>query len=347
MSLNSTIAADTLPIITAPGIHASDNTIQPLVPLISEYYNEIITLLNHYGVVLFRGFACQDEDYFSKAIASCHLGSRCDTRDYDLPRTVLNNDIYTSSDLPGHIALPLHHEKPRTLKPPNHIYFCCVTPALKDGGTIFANAESIWSDMPQSIKDKIQKHGVVYQQFFHGNRLNYAWIKRFLGSGCARGWMEYYGMDNKLQIEQQLMREQISWAWVHRKKDLILSMHLPGILTHPITQRVNWFNSAAYLNYYTNFFYGELEKLSAVTYLAARYITWRDMLPMVCHYGNGQPFSASEVAEINRIIQTHVWVHDWLAGDFMIVDNYTYMHGKQPHQGNRLLYSCMTEYSKS
>ncbi len=56
---------------------------------------------------------------------------------------------------PGHVALPLHHEKPRFPKPPNHIYFCCVTPAEQGGGTLFANAEAIWLDMPQQIQKKL------------------------------------------------------------------------------------------------------------------------------------------------------------------------------------------------
>jgi alpha-ketoglutarate-dependent taurine dioxygenase len=108
---------------------------------------------NQYGAVLFRGFACQDLEYFSKAIDLCGLGSRCSTKDYAIPRTLLPHDIYTSSDLPAHIPLPLHHEKPRSKNPPNHIYFCCVTPAEQGGGTIFANAVAIWLDIPEPIQD--------------------------------------------------------------------------------------------------------------------------------------------------------------------------------------------------
>ena len=74
-----------------------------------------------------------------------------------------------------------------------------------------------------------------------------------------------------------------------------------------------------------------------------QYLILKDRLPMVCHYGNGQAFSSDEIAEIKRIIQHHTGVFNWQKGDFMIVDNFTFMHGKEPHHGDRLLYSCMTQ----
>ncbi|EHL29664.1 TauD/TfdA family dioxygenase [Legionella drancourtii] len=342
MSLNFIIASElNLPIVLA-ATNPGPQDAKPLLALIAEHRAELLVQLIQYGAILFRGFACVDEDYFSQVIDLCGLGRRCDTRDYDLPRTVLQNDIYTSSDLPSYVPLPLHHEKPRSKNPPHNIYFCCVTPALKGGGTIFANAESIWQDMPQAIQQKIMEHGVIYKQFFHGKTMKYAALKKILGQGSIRRWEEYFAMDEKQTIEKKLMQNQQDWEWVNNGRDLIVSTHLPGVLPHPLTHNLTWFNSAAYLNYYANFLYGELKQLSFAKYLAARYLILKDIFPIVCHYGNDTAFSADEVEQINQIIQNHTRVVHWHKGDFMIVDNFTLMHGKQPHEGNRLLYSCMT-----
>ena len=330
-----------VPMVVAPSNHLKADT-TPLLKLIDERHDEIINQLTQYGAVLFRGFACQDVDYFSKAIELCGLGYRCDTRDYDLPRTLLPNGIYTSSDLPAHIPLPLHHEKPRSKNPPNHIYFCCVTPAQKDGGTIFANAEAIWLDIPKKIQDKIREHGVIYKQFFHGKTFKHHLLNKALKNTSARSWSEYFGTNEKKQIEDKLTKDNVSWDWVNNGCDLILSSHLPGALKHPVTRQMSWFNSSAYLNYYSNLVYGELTTLRSFKYLASRYLILKDMLPMVCHYGDGQAFSSADITKINQVLQHHSCVLNWQKGDFMVVDNFTFMHGKQAHHGNRLLYSCMT-----
>lgn len=340
MSLNASIASElNLPIVHAVAAAAES---KPLLALIAEHRAEILEQLTQYGAILFRGFACADEDYFSQVIELCNLGRRCDTSDYDLPRTVLQNDIYTSSDLPPQVPLPLHHEKPRSKNPPHHIYFCCVTPAAHGGGTIFANAESIWQEIPQAMQQKILEHGVVYQQFFHGKTMKYAALQNLLGAGCARRWADYFATDEPSVIEQKLRQNQQDWQWVNNGRDLITLTHLPGVLPHPLTHNLTWFNSAAYLNYYANFLYGALKQLPWAKYLAARYLILKDILPMVCHYGNGDAFSLDEVEQINLIVQKYTRIVNWQQGDFMIVDNYTLMHGKQPHEGNRLLYSCMT-----
>ncbi|MGC1181785.1 TauD/TfdA family dioxygenase [Legionella sp.] len=343
MSLNPIMVSElNLPMVLVSANHDHTDT-KPLLTLIAKHRAELIAQITQYGAILFRGFSCEDESYFSQAIALCDLGNRCDTSDYDLPRTVLQNDIYTSSDLPPHIPLPLHHEKPRSKNPPDTIYFCCVTPAQKGGGTIVANAESIWQDMPQTIQTKIKEYGVVYKQFFHGKTIKYKLLQKIWGIGSARSWFEYFTTDEKNEIEKKLIQDKLGWEWINKGKELIVSTYLPGALDHPLTHKTNWFNSAAYLNYYANFLYGKLTDLPIHRYLTARYMILKDIFPMVCHYGNGQAFSADEVKEINRIIQKHTRVIRWQKGDFMIVDNLTFMHGKQPHEGNRLLYSCMTK----
>ncbi|MDR3443472.1 MAG: TauD/TfdA family dioxygenase [Legionella sp.] len=317
---------------------------ESLHQVIETHKMTFIEQINRYGAILFRGFSCYDPESFSSAIASFGLGRRCSTHDYDLARTVLANDIYTSSDLPGSIPLPLHHEKPRSINPPNHLYFCCVTPPEADGGTIFANAARIWADMPSVIQNELIKHGVLYKQFYHGQSSQYLVLKKILGSKWVKNWNEYFDTQDKKTIEERLRRDGVDWNWANKGNDLVVLNHLPGALKHPITEQTLWFNSSAYLNYSSNLIYAELRNLRVHHYLASRYFMSKDRFPLICHYGNDQAFSADDIVQIKRILQSHSQVHYWERGDFMVVDNLTLMHGKQPHQGNRLLYSCMTEY---
>lgn len=341
MQFNSIASEINVPMVVASP-DASKTAAQSLLDLIAEHHDKIIKRLNQEGAILFRGFACQDIDYFNKAIELCDLGSKCSTKDYAIPRTLLPNEIYTSSDLPGHIPIPLHHEKPRSKTPPNHIYFCCVTPAEQGGGTVFANAAAIWRDMPEKIQNKITEHGVIYKQFFHGESIKQYWLKKILGNHCIQRWSRHFGTEDKAFIEKKLRNDKQDWNWINRNNDLIVSSKLPGALIHPLTDQILWFNASEYLNYYSNLIYGALNTLHFYKYAAAQYLILNDMLPLVCHYGNGQAFSPDEIADINRVVQKHARVLNWQKGDFMIVDNYTFMHGKEAHQGNRLLYSCMT-----
>jgi hypothetical protein len=342
MSLNFEMESN----INVPMVRASSQfrpAAQPLLDFIPKHHESILQQLNQHGAVLFRGFACESEDYFSETIQACGLGERCSTLGYDFPRTVLKNHVYTSSDLPGDVNVHLHHEKPRSKEPPNHIYFCCVIPPEQKGGTLFANADSIWRDMPSRIQTKILEHGVLYKQFFYGTSNTFKVLKKVMGDASVRSWPEYFSTPKRQMVEEKLAQGEATWEWLNQDKDLALFIPLPGARQHPVTKKTLWFNSAAYLNYYAHNTPINLRNLPK--HLARRYLMHKDVFSMVCHYGNGQPFSAKEVASINRILKRHTKVFNWQKGDFMIVDNFTFMHGKQPHHGERLLYSCMTKFS--
>lgn len=316
---------------------------QRLLEMIHQHREAIIERMNDEGGVLFRGFSGVTVNDFSNAIDALDLGARLSTSDYELPRTLLAHQLYTSSDLPAHIPLPLHHEKPRSSEPPTHLYFCCETPAVRGGETIFADASAIWRDMPKPIQDKILKHGVMYKQCFHGQSFKSHWLIKILGKEAARFWHEQFGVEDKALVEQTLLQDGTDWEWINDDQDLCLFTHLPGVLAHPVTHKWVWFNSVSYLNYYSNVAYGELRRQRFLAYLACRYLIMKDFLPLVCHYGNGLAFSSSEISEIHRILKQHAWGLRWQRSDFMVVDNWTLMHGKRAHEGARLLYSDMTK----
>lgn len=328
------------PGMNIPITYPSNKSRQSLLDFIDKHQKEIIQQLYQYGAFLVRGFPCQDAEFFSQAIALCNLGNRCSTKDYEIARTVFDSGVYTSSDLPGSMNISLHHEKPRSKKPPDHLYFYCMTPAQKGGATLFANAEAIWVDIPQSIQEKLREHGVVYKQFFHGKTLKYSVLKKLLNKSIVRTWSEYFSTNETIDIEKKLTEDQLKWQWIN--DNLVVLNPLPGVLPHPTTQQPLWFNAANYLNYYSNAL-NHFKRAAFYQSLAARYIIAKDILPMVCHYGNGEAFSYEEINIINQVLQKHTQTLKWQSGDFMIMDNYTWMHGKEPHQGNRLLYSCMTE----
>lgn len=330
-----------LPGLNLPFLIANSHRLT-LLEILAKHHEQIIAALNQQGAILFRGFGCTEPEYFSQAIDHCGLGERCSTKDYGLARTILEKSIYTSSDLPGSIPLPMHHEKPRSERPPNHLYFCCAIPSQQGGATLFADAEAIWLDIPKVIQNKVREQGVRYKQFFSGSTFVSYLLRKILGEKASINWQDYFAQKDKLVLEEKLEQAQENWQWTRNNKDLILTSKLPGVLRHPVTQRICWFNSADYLNYHSNFIYGELKNLSLYKAMAAHYLILKDRLPIVCHYGNGQAFSADEVETIQKIIKRHSRFLNWEKGDFMIVDNYKLMHGKQAHEGKRLLYSCMT-----
>jgi alpha-ketoglutarate-dependent taurine dioxygenase len=217
-----------VPMVSANAQQAS------LLQYIPQHYDVILQKLHEHGAVLFRGFECVEEDYFSKSIAACGLGERCSTADYDFPRTILNENVYTSSDLPGDVTVHLHHEKPRSKEPPHHIYFCCVTPPEHEGGTVFANAAAIWRDIPPTIQDKILQYGVLYQQYFHNDSKKFQLLKKLMAGKGLRSWQDYYRSHDKSAVEEKLASGEAKWEWVNIKKDLRLITSLPGARRHPI-----------------------------------------------------------------------------------------------------------------
>ena len=124
-------ARSVAPLLVTPV--AGDAALDTLLSWINADPNRTQRLLLEHGALLFRGFSVPDPDSFervSRAIApdlkNDYLGTS--------PRDAVTPYVFTASELPGHYPIPQHCEMTFVKTPPEHLFFCCLTPNGGAGG---------------------------------------------------------------------------------------------------------------------------------------------------------------------------------------------------------------------
>src|SRR5262245_42712279 len=89
-----------------------------------------------FGGLLFRGFPVEGADAFNAVVDALGLGKPLNYIGGDTPRDKVKGKVYTSTEAPPNLMIPLHNEMSFIKYYPRHIYFHCDTPAQTGGETI-------------------------------------------------------------------------------------------------------------------------------------------------------------------------------------------------------------------
>ena len=159
------------------------------------------------GGILFRGFQVQDAGDFGAFLQA--IAPSLMTYTYgSTPRTLVQGQVYTSTEYPANRSIPLHNEMAYARHYPLKIAFYCVQPAQEGGETPIADSRRVLEHLPVDVCSRFQEHGILYVR-------NY-------GGGLDLSWQAAF------QTEDQLRTRQVCQA----------------IATHPITGETVWFNQA-------------------------------------------------------------------------------------------------------
>lgn len=332
---------DKLPLIIQPQeeIHASADY---LLQFLNEENNVFQALILKYGAVLFRDFHINSPDEFSKVIDACSLGK---VFNYDLctiPRTKIQKGIYTSINYTDN-DIPMHNEKAYDYDTPSHIYFNCAQPSQTGGYTPLIDGNKLWSALPDKLRNKLETHGILYRRYYYGEGIKLKLIKKIGGGIHCRTWMEQFNTREKSVVDNTLANTIYQHEWT-MGNGLITKKIMPAFRKHPLLDKIIWFNQCHNLNFYFNtsadYVYKKLKNP------ISRYIMTRSqLLPLMAFFGNGDSFSKNEINSINTLMRNSRVMTPWQKGDVMVIDNYSCLHGKTAHYGDRLILVGMTQRS--
>ena len=304
-----------LPLVIEPrvaGLRLSEWATQHRA-LLSEY-------LDRHGAILFRGFEVRQVRDFEEAIRATTAATELLEYEYrSTPRTQVSGRIYTSTEYPAELSIPLHNEMAYSLHWPMKVYFHCVLPAQQGGETPIADSRRVYARISPSVRARFAEKGVLYVR-------NYS-------NGLDLSWRNVFQTENKAEVEDYCRRERIEFEW-KPGDGLRTSQRCQAIARHPRTGETVWFNQA-------HLFHPASLEENVRQMLSAEFA--EQDLPRNAYYGDGARIETSSLNEILEAYRQETAISAWQKGDVLMVDNMLVAHGRRPYSGPRKIIVGMAE----
>jgi len=307
-----------LPLIIGPEIE-QDNSFQFIYKWLSENKSWFSEKLGEHGAVLLRGFSINSIDEFSSI---CKV-FQSDLKDYkggNSPRTLLERNVYTSTDYSNTREIIQHQELSYALDPPRYLFFYCDCPADIGGETPITDCRIFLRNLKSDIKEKFKKKKIKYIQNLPEN------------NGFGRTWKETFETETQTEVEQALIHMDSRFYW---KDDGTLHWEQvrPGISVHPQTKEEVWLNQAD--QWHISQFDEETQEAFALVFKDP------NNYPLYSMWEDNTEFDVEDFYEIKRLFDQLCVKNPWKKGDVLILDNLLVSHGRMPFEGDRKIFVAM------
>lgn len=265
------------------------------------------------GAVLFRGFEVSGAEAFEHFCT--HFGSRLQRYvGGNTPRSRVTGAVYTSTEYPSHLEIPLHNEMSYADRWPARLFFFCDRPATEGGETPLADGRRMLEELPGDVAERFDEKQVRYLQNLHDGS----------GFGMGKSWQEAFETEDRDAVEAHCDDHGIDWTWV--EGGLRLVQVRQGLATHPATGERVWFNQA-------DQWHVSVHGARRAATLLAR--LGREGLPRHATFGDGSPISEQDLQAV-RDAQRRVEVtFPWQSDDLLVLDNVLTAHARRPFNGPR------------
>ena len=279
----------------------------------------LIAKLREAGALLFRGFpklSIPEFARFAREFAGRELLSYVAGAS---PRTQLGGGVYTSTEYPGEIDLPLHNELSYTFEWPEYLFFYCVTPAALEGETPLADSREILKRLDPGVLGS-----------FKSRRLRY---ERLLDDGPENeySWQAAFETEDRSVVEIYCGRGNVDFRW-NDDGSLRLSEVRPATAVHPKTGEEVWFNQAD--GFHPSTFGEEFYREYILNPAAHR-------LRLNVRFADGGEIDIADLDHIRGVIRELAAPIAWREGDIAVVDNMLACHGRRPFTGPRKIVLAM------
>lgn len=330
MIKKSTLNSEGLPLVIEPKTPLS---LAAFHDLLLEKKEELERDLHQHGGVLFRGFPLKNAHDFAASIEKLDLGKAMDYIGGDSPRTKISGAVYTSTEAPPWLKIPLHNELSFVKNHPKHIYFFCETAPEKDGETILGDAREIYKSISRDIRDKFNEKRLKYTSAYYEKSLLMDLINKWQRS--HKSWPEVFETSSKEEVEQKCKASGFQFTWT-KNGWITIQQDRPGTIRHPSTQDPVWFNQAHLYDF-------NPKLLGLPSYIGAKLLYCRKHMRLhEISFGDGSPIPRKEMYHILDTLDAKTIKFPWRQGDFLVLDNVLAMHGRAPFKGKRRILAAMT-----
>jgi alpha-ketoglutarate-dependent taurine dioxygenase len=286
-----------------------------------------------FGGLLLRGFPIEGADGFNAVIDALEFGKPLSYVGGDTPRDKVKGKVYTSTEAPPSLMIPLHNEMSFIKYYPRHIYFYCDTPPKERGETIIADARSVYKAIDPKIKGRFVENGLKYISNFYGQSKVLDLVNRF--QRAHKTWMEAFETGDKAEVEKRCRENEFGYKWT-KKNWLQVIYETPSVIAHPQTGERVWFNQAHLYDYNPRL-------LGFWNWVGTKLIyCQKDTVMHEIYYGDGTPVARKDLYHIMDILEKETIKFPWQKGDVLVLDNILAMHGRAPFSGKRRILAALT-----
>lgn len=285
------------------------------------------------GALLFRNFPLTSADDFSDSIEALGLGKPLDYIGGDSPRNKIKGGVYTSTEAPPSIMIPLHNELSFIKNYPKHIYFYCHVAPEKKGETTLADARRVYHSMNEGVKQRLEHKQLKYVSHYYQKSPLMDLINKWQRS--HKSWIEVLETSSKEEAERKCRENEFGFQWL-KNNWLEISQVRPAFLTHPENNEKVWFNQAHLYDFNPRL-------LGFWRYLGAQLVYMRKHMRLhEVFYADGSPIPRKDLYHILDVLQSNTIYFPWQKGDFLVLDNVLTMHGRATFTGKRKIFAAMT-----
>lgn len=306
---------------------------EEFLTLIDENNEYFRNQLLKYGAILFRNFPVHNEHDFSKVIKRLNLGKFLDYIGGDSPRNKITEGIYTSTEAPPSIKIPLHNELSFVNNHPKHIYFYCQIAPQKDGETIIGDARKIYAAVDEKIRQRFNEKRLKYVSCYYQTSFLIDLINKIQKS--HKTWLDVFETDCKMEVERKCRENDFTFKW-NQNNWIQLSQVRPATMQHPITQEQCWFNQAHLFDF-------NPKLIGWWRYLGAKLLYCREHMRLhEIFFADNSKVPRQDLYHIMDVLDENTVAFPWQKGDVLILDNILAMHGRAPFTGKRRVLAAMT-----
>lgn len=279
---------------------------------------QILEAVASCGAVLIRGFPAWQQQDVHAAVQSISGEDPLNYMYRSTPRTELARGVYTATEYPAGLSIPLHNENSYQRDWPMLLFFFCQQPADKGGGqTTLADARSVTERIDPSIRKKFAEKKIMYIRNYRED--------------VDLPWTTVFQTSSRREVEEYCVAHDMTFEWTDaghlRTRQVCDAMQV-----HPLTGSVLWFNQAHLFH---------PSSLDPRTRQAMSQMYKDEGLPRNASYGDGSVLDETDLKSIRGAYEQEIVGVNWAKGDLLVLDNMQVCHGRRPYRGTRKVLTAM------
>lgn len=267
-------------------------------------------LLATSGAVLLRDAAVTGADALADLAAGLGLAA-LDQLEPFAARQPLGRGVWSQPTWPSTSPMCMHHELGWQRQPPPYLLIACLRPAETGGATGVADGRAVLATLPDRLSERAAAHG-------------WSLVRRYAGGLVGMPWQEAFAGFDRPALEAYAAAEEIELAW--GPQTLVTRRTRPAIRATGHDGAPAWSNLLAFCSEWT------MDPMVRDYLVSA---LGREGLPFETSFGDGEPFTAEDVAEVNAAYDRATTRVELRAGDVLLLDNVRTAHSKEPYTGER------------